>query len=56
MGGVIKPSDPIPKISLEKILAERYGDAPDDPEVDRAAYHREYMRKWRARKEARANG
>lgn len=35
----------IPKISLERILAERYGDKPDNP---RREYQQAYMRKWRA--------
>ena len=42
-------SKPIPKISLERILAERHGDQPLNRRRD---YHREYMRKYRERQQA----
>jgi hypothetical protein len=42
------PTQPIRKISLERILAERHGDNTLTP--IRKDYHRQYMRKWRAAK------
>ena len=43
----------LPKISLERILAERHGDTPDDNRRDnRRDYHREYMRQYRKRQKS----